>query len=162
MPGNLFVSILFPVISANCMLSCWTSIWGELWKNLKVSPFVFSPSISFSPYPLFLISLKDRLRALKSGLQSAASTLVLGHRHQEDLREQHQLLLKWALWRDVMFNPFPGHLPLRSLPINIIITIITPMTTIMSRNTSEFLTIFCFAIVTDHHCDHGHCGNLNI
>ena len=60
---------------------------------------------------------------------------------------------------EVMFNLFPGHLPLLSPLIIIIITIITMMTTIMIRNTSEFLTIFCFAIVTDHHYDHDHCRN---
>ena len=62
---------------------------------------------------------------------------------------------------DVMFNPFPSHLPLRA-PLSliiIIITIIIMMTTIMNRNTSEFLTIFCFAIVTDHHYDHDHYRN---
>ena len=130
----LLASILFSVISASYILLCWTSIWGELWKNLKLSPVVFLPRhirhsslryICFCAfhdqnYIFFLESMHHRIRPLISGLRSATSTLVLGHRHQEDLREQLQLLLKWALWCDV--HPFPGHLPLQSPLIIIIIT----------------------------------------
>ena len=122
MPANLFVFILFSVISASFILSCSTSIWGELWKHLKLSPvFLLLRHIRHTSfrnirfcafhdenYIFFLVSLHDRIRPLKSGLRSVASTLVLGHRHRADHREQHQLLLKWALWCDVQSFSWPS------------------------------------------------------